>query len=426
MQLKKKQSRCIRRSRVKMIKLNYPLNQKSIYILACSFGPDSMALFDLLFKANIHFVVCHVNYHRRDVSNFEEMALCEYCVKHHIQYEVLDTTNLVVRGNFQAWAREVRYAFFKNVYEKYNASGLLIAHQQDDSIETFIMQKRRHSLVANYGISVESNMNGMKVIRPLLDYSKQQLKEYDEFNDIPYSIDVSNLTNHYERNRVRHSIIEKMDSNERYKYLNDIAHENERIQKLKETASFAIEQDNSILCKKAQTLTSEEFAYALFKLLEPLNVSITLSRLKIQNFILLLDSKKANIRYSLGKGIYYYQEYGVICVGKEIEPYSYTLDTRGILSTKQFEIDFSMGAEDRGILEDMFPLTIRNASLDDKYHINGYNVVLRRLFIDWKMPRHLRKAWPVILDKNGKIVYIARYRRVFSDSHKSVFKINLK
>ena len=152
----------------------------------------------------------------------------------------------------------------------------------------------------------------------------------------------------------------------------------------------------------------------------------TLSRLKIQNFILLLDSKKANIRYSLGKGIYYYQEYGVICVGKEIEPYSYTLDTRGILSTKQFEIDFSMGAEDRGILEDMFPLTIRNASLDDKYHINGYNVVLRRLFIDWKMPRHLRKAWPVILDKNGKIVYIARYRRVFSDSHKSVFKINLK
>ena len=36
--------------------------------------------------------------------------------------------------------------------------------------------------------------------------------------------------------------------------------------------------------------------------------------------------------------------------------------------------------------------------------------MVNRLFLDWKMPTDLRKIWPVILNKNGEIIYIPRYR----------------
>ena len=47
------------------VKLNYKFNPNEMYLLACSYGPDSMCLLDLLFKAGVKFVCCHVNYHKR-------------------------------------------------------------------------------------------------------------------------------------------------------------------------------------------------------------------------------------------------------------------------------------------------------------------------------------------------------------------------
>ncbi|HOH94654.1 MAG TPA: ATP-binding protein, partial [Bacilli bacterium] len=42
------------------MQINLDHNKK--YLLACSYGPDSMALFSLLLKGNYNFVVAHINY----------------------------------------------------------------------------------------------------------------------------------------------------------------------------------------------------------------------------------------------------------------------------------------------------------------------------------------------------------------------------
>lgn len=407
------------------MKIDFIPEPKSKYILACSFGPDSMALFDLLLKAKIDFVVCHVNYHKRDISNFEEASLKEYCAKHNILCEVLDTSNLIQKGNFQAWAREIRYAFFKDCYLKYDAKGLFIAHHQDDLIETFIMQKRRHGYVGYYGIAPQTTILGMNVIRPLLNYTKKELKDYDDIEGIPYSIDVSNFTDHYERNRIRHSIIEKMTIDQRRDYLKQIGDENLRLNLCKNKVA-AFLTDDSLDIEQAKLLSNEEFAFAVFSLLGHFTERISLSSFEIAELKALTLSSKPNINVSLGKGIYYCQEYSTIRIVKLNNSYNYTIQEPSSFTCPQFVLDFSVGAEDRNIFPSSYPITIRNASSKDTYSINDYEVSLRRLFIDWKMPKHLRKSWPVVLNKEGKIIYIPRYRKTFADTHKSKFLISLK
>ena len=58
--------------------------------------------------------------------------------------------------------------------------------------------------------------------------------------------------------------------------------------------------------------------------------------------------------------------------------------------------------------------------------ISGHKKDVQRLFIDWKMPLYIRKVWPVVNNKDNKIVYIPRYREKFQDNHKTKFVIDLE
>ena len=132
------------------MKLEYKFDPKSKYVVAVSFGPDSMALLNMLILEKVDVVVAHVNYHRRPESNYEEESLRKFSEQYKIPIEVLDTNGLTPDKNFQSWARKIRYDFFKKVADKYSANGVLVAHQEDDVIETYIMQKQRGNLVKNF------------------------------------------------------------------------------------------------------------------------------------------------------------------------------------------------------------------------------------------------------------------------------------
>ena len=97
-----------------MFQFEFDFDPKSTYLLACSFGPDSMALFHMLINRGIKPIACFVNYHKRDVSNQEQIDFTKFCKEHNIPFEILDTAGMEQVGNFQSWAREVRYDFFKN------------------------------------------------------------------------------------------------------------------------------------------------------------------------------------------------------------------------------------------------------------------------------------------------------------------------
>jgi len=81
---------------------------------------------------------------------------------------------------------------------------LLTAHHLDDQLETFLINLSRGSgLGGLLGIPVINK----KKIRPLLNFTKNQIVSYARENNISWREDSSNLSNDYLRNEIRNNII---------------------------------------------------------------------------------------------------------------------------------------------------------------------------------------------------------------------------
>jgi len=127
------------------------LDKEKTYIVAVSFGPDSMALLHLLQQEHFKIEVAHVNYHLRKESDLEQSQLEQYCLQHDVPLHVLDVSSFP-KGNLQEQARKIRYDFFKELAATLQAEGILTAHHQDDDLETAIMQHQRSMLYEYFGI----------------------------------------------------------------------------------------------------------------------------------------------------------------------------------------------------------------------------------------------------------------------------------
>ena len=388
--------------------LNLDKNRK--YLLACSYGPDSMALFDMLLKEGYNFAVAHVNYHLRKESNEEEYQLRNYCMNHGVKIFVKNVDENLGENNLEAKCRDIRYNFFIEVVKNNGIDALLVAHQEDDLIETYLMQKRRTNLVKYFGIKEISYFSDIEIIRPLLKYQKKELLVYCRMFDVPYAIDKTNLEDHFLRNQIRHQVVEKMSSEERQNILKEIEEENKKLSQIFDTISNI--KSNHI--EEYNRLNDIEFLYAIVALGRKTKSDFTISKKQGDELRKIFLSDKPNVSLTID-GLCFLKEYDTfsLSAGATSCEYEYVLDAPGALDTPYFSLDFSKGASDRNISDEDYPLTIRNGKSNDLFRIKNYDKELRRLFIDWKVPASLRKRWPVILNKNGNIVYVPRYQKDF-------------
>ena len=391
--------------------INLSLDKNKKYVIACSFGPDSMALLDAAIKSKLDIVVAHVNYRKRKAAEDEQRELQIFCANHNIKCFVLDLLNQKETGNFQDWARVKRYEFFKSVVAQEKADAVLVAHQQDDVIETYLMQKKRKNFVKNYGISRENEIFGVKIVRPFLDYSKKELQEYDDENNVPFSIDESNLTDHYSRNKIRHSIVEKLSKEERAQILDEI--------KQKENSTPQIK---SVYRKEEFLSLSYEDIVQIIDHFE--NVTKThrdISR-KYVGEIKKAFINRTNHRFEITKSLWLETNYGEVYFvnAEKVKPYSFDVEEKG--NNEFIEIEFINQGKDRGLNISQFK--VKNCNKNDKLIIKDYLSEIRRMFIDWKMPLFLREIWPGIYDEKGELIYVPRYRKNFKDEHESKFSID--
>ncbi|NQZ65598.1 MAG: tRNA lysidine(34) synthetase TilS [Mycoplasmatales bacterium] len=170
-------------------------------LLAVSGGPDSMFLLNWYKKKKI--VVAHVNYNKRKDSKNDENIVKNFCKKNNIKLETL-VVNEESSGNFQAWAREIRYSFFKKIYDKYNCDELLMGHHKDDFLETAIMQQQSGRFPRYFGIKKRNFINEMNIYRPFLFlYWKSEILKSLSGDGISYAIDSTNSKPIFERNKIR-------------------------------------------------------------------------------------------------------------------------------------------------------------------------------------------------------------------------------
>lgn len=408
------------------MKISVKIDPKEFYLLACSYGPDSMALLHVLLKHTKNIIVCHVNYHKREESTSEEKSLKSFCKENNIRFEKYDAPKKN-KGNFQAWARNTRYDFFKDVYGQYNAKALFVAHQEDDVIETYLIQKQRNNRVKLYGIPETSIIRGMNVIRPILIYSKEDILNYCRENLIPYSIDSSNFETKFLRNKIRLHVVEKMNNIERHKVLEKIKNENYLLQEKRNKLQPILKEKSLLKIDDILTLKVDDFCELIYLFFEQNNYPYSLSKKTLLEVRKICQSSKPNLSLVLRDNFMLIKEYDDLVLMHKIHEaaYSFTLEKPDSLYTPYFDLDFSKGATDRNIYLEDYPLTIRSFNKEDEYQINNYFVKVRRLFIDWKMPTRLRNFWPIVLNHKGEIIYIPRYRKNFEDNYSSKFFIKI-
>ncbi|WP_195232662.1 tRNA lysidine(34) synthetase TilS [Holdemanella biformis] len=387
-------------------------------VVACSGGPDSMALLDQLNKQGKDIVVAHVNYKHRDTADRDENIVKDYCEKYDIPVRVCYPVH--EKGNFQAWARDVRYAFFEEVADAFDAKILYVAHQMDDVIETYLFQKNRNMICDWYGLKEKSIRQGYQIIRPLLNFTKSELQQYCNENGVSFGIDESNLTNHYTRNVIRHTQIEKMSRDEKEAWILKIQNENEVWQ----TKRKVIEEFFKDWNKDVDSLLDQEDAWLyldtfLFhslhhhfskKYMEELCVQLKRNVLiEIENYLLERHGGKLYFMSS-PKDVYYKLD------ELEFKDYAdFVIKNEG----KTIEM-FSVDASD-------FPLVIRRVRVNDTIQMRFGNKNVHRFFVDRKISKIYRKYWLVVENNVGNVIFVPGLGcdvGHYSQNQQFYFKIN--
>ena len=386
------------------------LSKNGKYLLACSYGPDSMALFDMLFQESIPFEVAHVNYHLREESNFEEKRLREYCEKFNIKIHVKEVEEIIT-SNIEARCREIRYDFFNSLYKENGYDALLVAHNEDDHIETYLLQKQRKNLVKHYGLRSQSVFKDMLVLRPLLTQKKNELLGYCIQNHVPYAIDASNMETTFLRNKIRINVVSKMSDKERAEIVATIANENKQLEKMFDKLEKVPPKVDDLLA-----LNDVELAYYLNSMVNAEDYKFNVTYNNSKEIRKVLESKTTNIVVPIHYNKYAFEKsYGKLIFRENVpsQGYEYVMNKPLLIDNDFFFADFTGDTSNRNVSIDDYPLTIRTFKKGDTYIIKDYQVQVRRLFIDWKMPLSIRQRWPVIVNKEGRIIYIPRYRSNF-------------
>ena len=164
------------------------------YIVAVSGGVDSVVLLDMMAASDADIIVAHFDHGIREESA-EDAAFVAALARH---YEVPFEVRREELGEqaSEAFARERRYLFLRELAEKYDAR-IMTAHHLDDLVETVAINATRGT--GWRGLAVFQG----QVVRPLIAHEKEELIEYANQKGLQWREDSTNASEAYLRNRIR-------------------------------------------------------------------------------------------------------------------------------------------------------------------------------------------------------------------------------
>ena len=175
-------------------------------------GPDSVALLQLLVRLGWRPHVCHLDHGWRGADSEADAAFVRDLAG---QWELPAT---IERGTLpdqtEDAARTARFAFFESVAIRTGISKIVLGHTADDQVETFLLRLIRGAGVPGLvGIWPDRKIGGLRVVRPLLGVSRDEVIAYLRANQLSWREDSSNQDSRFLRNRVRHELIPLLEQN---------------------------------------------------------------------------------------------------------------------------------------------------------------------------------------------------------------------
>ena len=181
--------------------------------VACSGGPDSVALFYALKSLadawKLKLGLLHLNHQLRGRESerderFVRSLAKQFKIPVYVQRKKILEPAKRNKESIEEFARKTRYQFFVKIAKKVRVSKIVTAHTLDDQAETILMRILQGTgLKGLLGIRRNLVLHGVTFTRPFLDFSKKELLDFLKSERLPFCSDSSNGSKRFVRNRLR-------------------------------------------------------------------------------------------------------------------------------------------------------------------------------------------------------------------------------
>lgn len=382
-------------------------------LVGVSGGCDSMVLVDRLYREGYDIAIAHVHHGLREASDEEAHFIEDWAATRKIAF-FMTRLDWAGRTSSQAACREERYAFFEHIMEETGRTHLVLAHHQDDQIETLLIQLVRGEAQVN-GIPVIRPFGNGWLHRPLLHESKQALLDYAWQHEVPWREDASNAETTYLRNQIRHTIFPLLrDIRPGFEQATAVA-AYARQQIMREQATFVATYLDR--CKERNGIPVErilELPTDLQRLVLPTLTGETFSSNVIHHFVTWLRVDKGSDEVYYGNWRMR-RAYGFLMQDRVIRSMNDDLsfqvgENLGTYHYGEQMLRFSIGTQGIPLEAITFPLTVRPPRPGDRIQLAVGSKKVSRILIDAKVPCYLREQVPVVVDANGLILAVIGHR----------------
>jgi tRNA(Ile)-lysidine synthase len=183
-------------------------------LVALSGGPDSVALLHILRTLEqrgelVVAVAAHFNHQLRGAEADADEVFCRDLAAATGVPFIVGRADVAARAresgrSLEDAARQKRYEFLNEAADTIGAAAIAVGHSLDDQAETFLLRLIRGAGPA--GLAGIRPRTG-RVIRPLLDISRAELRRYAAEHGLGFRDDSSNADVRIPRNRVRLELV---------------------------------------------------------------------------------------------------------------------------------------------------------------------------------------------------------------------------
>lgn len=410
-------------------------------VVAVSGGADSVCLLDILNRIKDDFgitlFVAHFDHGLRPAEDDAETTFVEAFARSLDIPFVTQKAGLDISegdGPLEERARRARYRFFDQVMDEFSAQKVAVGHTLNDQAETVIMRLMRGS--GTTGLSAIPPVRDGRIIRPLIEISREEILHYLDEKGLSFMTDSSNLKTNYLRNKIRLAllprlmeiqprIIDLLGQTAEIMRIEDQWMEAEAEKWLKESSDLVdfneVVIPLSLFRKISEALQHRVIRHALATAAGDLR-RMGLRHIQAINRIALGTRSSATL--NLPRGLTITRSYDSLIFktgdGKEEKGFCYTLDGPGRFFLKEFESSIVI-EETEELMPPVkqsspmtaffdadlisYPITVRGFRPGDRFIPLGMfgHKKLKNFFIDLKIPAKERSRIPILTHEDKPI-----------------------